>query len=84
MTWDAADQYCSDIGGHLLRMEAEAEYQMIQNLILANESEGSDSKWINNHSRMCDWFKYLTVEFHCIEGMEEDLKPKVKESSVVL
>ena len=42
MNWVKADQYCSSVHksvAHLVRMETEAEYELLKNVIQENESE---------------------------------------------
>ena len=39
MGWNNADWQCTVLGGHLLRLETEAKWEMIKTLILSNESE---------------------------------------------
>ena len=36
MNWTEASQYCRDLGGHLIRMETEAEFTLIETLMVAN------------------------------------------------
>ena len=37
LSWEEADKYCRDFGGHLIRLETEAEFTMIKTLLLDNE-----------------------------------------------
>ena len=37
LSWEEADKYCRDLGGHLIRMETETEFTMIKTLLFAND-----------------------------------------------
>ena len=46
--WEEADQFCREREAHLVRMENETEFNLIQNLITENPSEfHSLQYWIN-------------------------------------